>query len=122
MWFNKRYQGKSKFESIMINYDYRGHDFGNVFLVGEAAGLVSGFTGEGIHFAVKSGIDVSQKIIKGKCEYRGIRQILRTKKFHEFMFHSIGKNKKQANFIIENAHRLMKIKPLGQWILERAVY
>ena len=38
----------AKLESHPINYDYKGLKFDNVFLVGDAAGLASNFTGEGI--------------------------------------------------------------------------
>ncbi len=43
------------YESAPISYDYRGFKFGNVFLVGEAGGFASGFTGEGIYQSLVSG-------------------------------------------------------------------
>ena len=36
---------KAKFQTAMINYDYKGHEFGNKFLIGDAAGFASGLTG-----------------------------------------------------------------------------
>jgi len=42
-------------QAALINYDYRGYSFGPVWLVGDAAGLSSGLTGEGIYPAVVSG-------------------------------------------------------------------
>jgi len=45
-----------------INYDYRGWNFGNTFLVGDAAGLASGLTGEGIYPAIISGEQVAHTI------------------------------------------------------------
>jgi len=46
-----------------INYDYQGWNFGNTFLVGDAAGLASGLTGEGIYPAIISGEQVAHTII-----------------------------------------------------------
>lgn len=46
-----------------INFDYRGHHFGRVFLVGDAAGFASALTGEGIYPAIVSGEAVAEKII-----------------------------------------------------------
>jgi menaquinone-9 beta-reductase len=45
-----------------INYDYQGWNFGNIFLVGDAAGLASGLTGEGIYPAIISGEQVALSI------------------------------------------------------------
>jgi len=46
-----------------INYDYRGWRFrGNVFLAGDAAGLASGLTGEGIYPAIISGEAIAKFI------------------------------------------------------------
>jgi geranylgeranyl reductase len=49
-----------------INYDYQGWNFGNRFLVGDAAGLASGLTGEGIYPAIISGEQVAHTILNPK--------------------------------------------------------
>jgi menaquinone-9 beta-reductase len=49
----------------VINFDYRGHRFGNTFLIGDAAGLASGLTGEGIYSAIVSGEAVAD-ILAGR--------------------------------------------------------
>jgi geranylgeranyl reductase len=54
---------KGIFEASPINYDYQGHKFNNIFLVGDAAGLASGLTGEGIYQALVSGEEVAKLII-----------------------------------------------------------
>jgi geranylgeranyl reductase family protein len=46
-----------------INYDFRGFQFGNTWLAGDAAGLASGLTGEGINPAIVSGGEIARKII-----------------------------------------------------------
>ncbi len=47
----------------LINYDYQGHRFGNSWLIGEAAGLTSGLTGEGIYPAIVSGQEVARALM-----------------------------------------------------------
>lgn len=46
-----------------INYDYQGWNFKNTFLIGDAAGLASGLTGEGIYPAILSGEHVAHTIL-----------------------------------------------------------
>ncbi len=55
--------GEADLESYPIAYDYRGVKFGNVFLVGDAAGLASGFTGEGVYQSLASGEEVARMIL-----------------------------------------------------------
>ncbi len=45
----------ARYHSYPISYDYRGHHFNNIFLAGEAAGLASGLTGEGVYQSLVSG-------------------------------------------------------------------
>ncbi|MBM9520089.1 NAD(P)/FAD-dependent oxidoreductase [Desulforhopalus vacuolatus] len=54
-----------------INFDYRGVEFkkdSRIYLVGDAAGLASGLTGEGIYSAVISGEYVGNRIINPSWE------------------------------------------------------
>lgn len=50
-------------EAFQVNYDFRGWHFGSTFLVGDAAGLASGFTGEGIVPAILSGQAAAKTIL-----------------------------------------------------------
>lgn len=45
-----------------INYDFQGWNFGHTFLAGDAAGLASGLTGEGIYPAIISGEQIGHTI------------------------------------------------------------
>ena len=75
----------AKFEAAMLNYDYRGYKFGNIFLAGDAAGLISGFLGKGIYPAIVSGKQIANDILGNKCRILDIW--LRKKKLQEkFMF------------------------------------
>lgn len=71
----------ARFEAHTLNFDYRGHRFGNVFLIGDAAGLVSEATGEGIYQAAVSGEQIANEIMnKPTTDY--ISKILEKKKTH----------------------------------------
>jgi len=84
---------RAKFQAATINYDYKGFDFGNKFLIGDAAGFASGLTGEGIYFAIKSGEDVAKKIINPKYNCQNIKHILKVKRFEEQLLSSLEINK-----------------------------
>jgi geranylgeranyl reductase len=74
------------YESFPISYDYRGWDFDPVFLAGEAAGLASGLTGEGIYQALVSGKVVAEKITGKRDKFPELDQILRYNAIqHKFM-------------------------------------
>ncbi|MFA4931182.1 MAG: NAD(P)/FAD-dependent oxidoreductase [Patescibacteria group bacterium] len=85
-WLNKRQIDVSRgwLEGWSINYDYQGHDFGRIFLVGDAAGFTSGMTGEGIYFAVVSGQEVARKILHPDYQYDEIKKILAVKRKQEW--------------------------------------
>lgn len=70
-------------EAWMINYDYQGFQFGNIFLVGDAGGFSSGLTGEGIYFAMVSGSEIAKKIIDNNYPMPKLKEILDIKKNHE---------------------------------------
>ena len=65
MWLkdNNYDVSNGKYESFPISYDYRGYKFGNIFLAGEAAGMASGLTGEGIYQSLVSGMEVAKLIL-----------------------------------------------------------
>ena len=54
-------------EAARGNADYRGYKFGNVYLVGEAAGFLNPLSTEGIYYAIRSGEAVG-KLLKGDPE------------------------------------------------------
>lgn len=76
---------EGRFEAHPINCDYRGFRFGNVFLIGDAAGLASGFTGEGIYPALASGDDVARKILDPKHRTKLIRRAIIERNIHHIM-------------------------------------
>jgi flavin-dependent dehydrogenase len=82
----------AQYQSWPISYDYRGYKFGNIFLVGEAAGLASGFTGEGIYQSLTSGDTVARTILDNNYESKAMDDVLRYNKIQyrimKFLYYS----------------------------------
>ena len=58
-----------------IGCGYAGHRFKNVFLAGDAAGLASPVTGEGIASALISGREVAREIVDPSCRGKEILEL-----------------------------------------------
>ena len=71
------------FKAHLINTDYRGCHFGRIYLAGDAAGLASGLTGEGIYFALASGRSIAQIIFSGESHSTLLSKLLAIKHRHE---------------------------------------
>lgn len=63
-----------------VNFDYRGYDFGNIFLVGDAAGFASALTGEGIYPALLSGEAVAKKILNPSSTLPEFERLIKKQK------------------------------------------
>ncbi len=100
---------KARLEGWVINYDYQGFDFGNKFLVGDAGGFASGLTGEGMYFAMASGIDVANRIINPKYKTVNINHSLRVKRFEELILQLFEANKTLARMVFGIFALLLKI-------------
>jgi flavin-dependent dehydrogenase len=72
--------GNAKLESCPIAYGYSGVCFENIFLVGEAAGLASGFTGEGIYQSLVSGQEVAAIILDPSHEPTLLKEVIKYNK------------------------------------------
>jgi flavin-dependent dehydrogenase len=66
----------------IMNTHYQGYHFEDIFLVGEAAGLVSKLTGEGISFALVSGREIAKKILNPSYHLKPLRKVI-AYKFHQ---------------------------------------
>ncbi len=73
-------------EGYRGNADYRGWKFGNVFLVGDAAGLLNPVTTEGIYYAVKSGEGVARHIRNDPEGARIMSRLASTHRAQVFLF------------------------------------
>ena len=84
--FGKGILEKAKYEAFPILFDYQGHEFGNIFLVGDAAGLANDLTGGGIIFAIASGRCVAKKILDPSYDSWEIKEILKRKRNSRILF------------------------------------
>jgi len=73
----------AEYQSAPISYDYRGLKFGNIFLLGDAAGMASGLTGEGIYQSLISGIEVAGYIMGKKEESEEMKFVRRYNRIQE---------------------------------------
>ena len=77
----------------MINYDFRGYHFGNRFLAGDAAGLASGLTGEGIYPAILSGETIAKLIIDPSADTTNLDRLIDKQRKHQRLLAFIGKSR-----------------------------
>jgi geranylgeranyl reductase len=74
---------QARYRSAPINYDCRGLQFGNIFLVGEAGGFASGLTGEGIYQALVTGEEAAKIILGATDPSDAYKYILRYNRIQE---------------------------------------
>ncbi len=89
----------AKLESLIISYHYQGHQFGNMFLIGEAAGFVSGLSGSGIYSGLISGQEIAKKILNKKYRPK-IFLMLASQKLQEKILEIINANRFLMNCFI----------------------
>ncbi len=70
-FIKKRKLIASEYSAGIISFDHRIYRKNNIFLCGEAAGLCSAISGEGIYFALVSGREVAKEILRPG--YRSLR-------------------------------------------------
>lgn len=99
-----------KAEAATINFDYRGFHFGNRFLVGDAAGLASGLTGEGIYSAVCSGEATARTIIDPDYKDLKLARLIKKHRRHNRLLRLCGTNRQFAKIILESLVAALRIK------------
>ncbi len=107
-----------KFQAHPINFDYQGHQFKNIFLVGGAAGFSSGLTGEGIYQALISGEEVAKTILDKNYVSKKIEKLLKTKKIHENLLHFFEKSGKLRKIEYESLALLLKFKFIDKKMID----
>jgi len=83
---------KEQCRAECINFDYQGWEFGHIFLAGDAAGLASALTGEGIYPAVISGKMVAHKIIDPGCDLTPMHRLIKKHRLHSRIVSLTGKS------------------------------
>lgn len=107
----------AKFESWNINYDYQGHEFGNIYLIGDAGGFAAGFTGEGIFYAMVSGQEIARKIINPEYHQKYLKKILKIKAQQESLLDKLSQNKNLTQFLYNTGGIVFKTGLLNKKLI-----
>ena len=88
-------------QAALINFDFRGWRFNNRFLIGDAAGLASGLTGEGIYSAIVSGEEVARTILDPGYESKKMDQLIKKHQQHAHVLDLASGGKLAGKLILE---------------------
>lgn len=108
-----------RFYTSRINIDYRGWCFGNVFLIGDASGLASPITGEGIYSALVSGEEVARKIINPSYQMRSLRRLIQWWKYQNLLYKILHHSKRLRDLYYLTGYFLAKFNPARR-LIEKA--
>jgi len=93
--------GRGAVKMARVNHDFRGWRFGKRFLVGDAAGLASGLTGEGITPAIISGEEAAKAILTPGYESERMKELLKKHRRHTRLLALTGNRKATGRLIME---------------------
>jgi len=91
----------SRLRAGLINFDFQGYCFGNMFLVGDAAGLASGLTGEGIYPAIVSGETVASLLLGHGREAKRLDNIIKKQRRHGRLIRLASTNRILCRLMME---------------------
>ena len=77
----------------LINFDYRGWRFDKIMIIGDAAGLASGLTGEGIYPALVSGETAARIIINPDHDCAELERLMKKQQKHRRIVEISAKNR-----------------------------
>ncbi len=97
-------------QAANISFDYRGHQFNNIFLVGDAAGLASGLTGEGILPAILSGEEIANIILNPAHPATKLTRLIKNHSRHTKILLLSGKSKPHCRAIMETLVLALRLK------------
>ena len=83
------------------------------------AGFASGLTGEGMYFAMVSGIEIAKKIIDPKYDQPKLKEVIILKKKHEEILSLIKKNKILSQVEYDILGLAQKSKLLDNLLIEK---
>jgi geranylgeranyl reductase len=109
----------AKYQAYPINVDYRGHKFGNIYLIGDAAGFASDWSGEGIYQALVSGEEIAKQIIDTDYRSEKLIEILEHKRLHNEILKLIEVSGAIRPLEYEMLLLLLKAKFFGKEIIEK---
>lgn len=88
-------------QAALINSDFRGWRFNNRFLIGDAAGLASSLTGEGIYSAIVSGEEAARTILDPGYESKKMAQLIKKHHLHARVLELASGTKLTDKLILE---------------------
>lgn len=89
------------FQAFPINSDFRGFRFNNIFLIGDAAGLASDFSGEGIYQALVSGEEAAQTILNPGHRPVKLKRVLFRHQRHRMLSRLLQKSGSQRKYLFD---------------------
>jgi geranylgeranyl reductase len=104
----------------LVNFDYRGVRFDRTWLVGDAAGLASGLTGEGIYPALISGQAVARMILDSGYVATELTGLVKKHKQHCQIVTLASKHQHLCSLLMEMLVVLLRLKILDFHALEMA--
>ncbi|MDH3347430.1 MAG: NAD(P)/FAD-dependent oxidoreductase [Desulfobulbaceae bacterium] len=105
-------------EAALVNFDFQGFQFNNIYLVGDAAGLASGLTGEGIYPAIISGEAAAKTILDPNYQAIEIKDMVRKQNLHYRVIRLSQQNRFLSGATMEILIGLLRIKVLRFQALE----
>jgi geranylgeranyl reductase len=97
-------------EAAKIAFDYKGYKFNNIFLIGDAAGLASGLTGEGILPAIISGEEIAKIIINPSYMPRKLHSLIKNHSLHTRILLLSGKSTFHCRAVMESLVLALRLK------------
>jgi len=107
-------------KAALVNSDYQGCFFDNTYLVGDAAGLASGLTGEGIYPAIVSGEAVAKKILDPGYGTPEIAAMVRKQRQHRTVVNLSARHPLFCSLLMEWLVLLLRLKIIDFHTLEMA--
>jgi geranylgeranyl reductase len=104
----------------LVNFDYRGVRFDRGWLVGDAAGLASGLTGEGIYPALVSGQAVARMILEPGYDGAELSQLVRKHRRHSQLVRWASGHPRLGGLLMEVLLVLLRMKIIDFHSLEMA--
>lgn len=103
-----------------VNYEYQGLCFGTRWLVGDAAGLSSALTGEGIYPAVRSGQAVAAMLLSGRTQAPELEPLIAQQRRHRRLAQLAGRGRIRAELLAESLIFCLRLGVLDFRRLEMA--
>ena len=111
--------GGTSIQAGWVNYEYRGLCFGRRWLVGDAAGLSSALTGEGIYPAILSGQAVAAMILSGTTSPE-LEPLIKRHQRHRQLAQLAGRGRLVPALLAELFLVLLRLRAIDFHYLEMA--